>query len=219
MSSLRCGIDYYGTDPNNLFVDKLNEFYNDYQSLRRDCPKCKIYCQGSEEFIEELENKVGVAFSSPPYFNLEDYKVGNQSYKQGMTYDNWVKSYLRPTFQNIYRYLVNDGYFIINIKDFDKIPLEQTCKDVALECGFIFHKNEELKQSFRVVKSKDSDTERIDVSQNENIYVFTKIEKKEKNLFDFNVNNDIIEIRAKKEHIVKETKEQNEDKKEFVDLW
>ena len=101
MSSLRCGINYYGTDPNYLLVDKLNEFYNDYKSLRRDCPNCKIYCQGSEDFIEELENKVGVAFSSPPYFNLEDYKVGNQSYKQGMNYDNWVNSYLRPTFKNI----------------------------------------------------------------------------------------------------------------------
>ena len=70
-----------------------------------------------------------------------------------------------------------------------------------------------------MIKSKDSDTERIDVSQNENIYVFTKIEKKEENLFDFNINNDIIEIRAKKEHIVKEIKEQDEDRKEFVDLW
>ena len=218
MCSLRAGINYYGTDPNYLLVDKLNQFYDDYKSLSPYTPNKKIYCQGSEVFIPELENKIGLAFSSPPYFNLEDYKVGNQSYKEGTTFDDWVNDYLRPTFKNIYRYLVNDGYFIINIKDFDNIPLEQTCKDVAIECGFIFHKYEELKQSFRVVKDTSEESERKEVSQNENIYVFTKVKKDENNLFDFVIDNKQIEIREKREHKVKEQKEQ-EDENELIDLW
>lgn len=219
MCSLRAGINYFGTDPNYELVDKLNEFYDDYKSISPYTPNKQIWCQGSEVYIPELHNKIGLAFSSPPYFNLEDYKIGNQSYKEGTTFEMWVDNYLRPTFKNIYDYLIDDGYFIINIKDFDNIPLEQTCKDVAKECGFIFYKNEELKQSFRVVASKDSDTERIDVSQNENIYVFTKVEKKDTNLFDFKIENKEIEIREKKEHKIKEQKEEQQEIVNLVDLW
>ena len=32
---------------------------------------------------------------------------------------------MRPTIANIYKYLIEDGYFIINVKNFDKYELEE----------------------------------------------------------------------------------------------
>ena len=81
---------------------------------------------------------MGLAFSSPPYFNFEDYKYGNQSYKEGTSYEDWKENYLRPTFKNIYKYLIEDGYFLINIKNLKKYPLVEDSLKIAQECGFIF---------------------------------------------------------------------------------
>ena len=68
------------------------------------------------------------------------------------------------------------------------------------------------------MKDTSEESERKEVSQNENIYVFTKVKKDENNLFDFVIDNKQIEIREKREHKVEEQKEQ-EDENELIDLW
>ena len=70
--------NYFGTDPNETLCIKLNEcgkFLEDNGILNSLLinNKYKIYCQGSEDFIPELENTIDIAFSSPPYFDLEIY--------------------------------------------------------------------------------------------------------------------------------------------------
>ena len=90
-------------------------------------------------FIPELENSIGFAFSSPPYFNLEDYKIGNQSWHEGVTYDSWKEEYLNKTIQNIYKYLIHDGCFAININNFNKYnnyDLVGDTYDLAISNGF-----------------------------------------------------------------------------------
>ena len=37
---------------------------------------------------------------------------------QDTSYEDWQELYLRPTFRNIKEYLIDDGYFMINIKDY-----------------------------------------------------------------------------------------------------
>ena len=81
---------------------------------------------------------MGLAFSSPPYYNLEDYKIGNQSYKIGVTYDVWKMNYLIPTIKNIYKYLINDGFFCINIKNFKHYNLVEDVRIIAENVGFSF---------------------------------------------------------------------------------
>ncbi len=98
-----------------------------------------IYGQGSEEFIPQLENQIGFGFSSPPYFNLEDYKIGNQSYKPGVSYEEWKKNYLEPTIKNTYKYLIDDGFFAININNFNNYndyDLVGDTYEIALSSGF-----------------------------------------------------------------------------------
>lgn len=104
-SAMKHCINYYGTDPNYLLVDRLNKYAKTFKQETLSRSNVKIYCQGSEIFIPELKGKIGLAFSSPPYFYLEDYKYGNQSWKQGVTYEQWLENYMKPTIANIYIYI------------------------------------------------------------------------------------------------------------------
>ena len=76
LSALSLGINYYGSDPNTELVEQLNSLEKEYRKVTRVDSLVKLYPKGSEIFIPELENKIGLSFSSPPYFNLEDYRVG-----------------------------------------------------------------------------------------------------------------------------------------------
>ena len=143
LSSLRNNINYYGTDPNYLLTHRLNEMGKSYNKINKTNRKFNIYTQGSEVFIPELENKIGLCFSSPPYFGLEDYKIGNQSYTNGITYDNWLNVFLKNTMNNCKRYLINNGYLLVNINDYDKYKLYEDTKQLCLNLGFEFI--EELK--------------------------------------------------------------------------
>lgn len=126
--------------------------------------------QGSEIFVNEWENKVGVAFSSPPYFNCESYRIGKQSYIEGVTtYDEWKNNYLFPTIDNIRRYLIDEGYFLINVKNITNkvgqrgtFNIEDDVKDYALKHGFYFICYEALKVAKRQnFIHKDSSDEKI----------------------------------------------------------
>ena len=174
LPSLQKKINYYGTDPNYLLCEKLEELKNDYKStqLRNENIETVIKCCGSETFIKEWVGKMGLAFSSPPYFNLEDYKIGNQSYTKGTTYQNWLENYMLPTFMNISNYLTDDGFFIVNIKDYAGYPLEEDTKKCAEMCGFYLYDVEKLSNNKR--NSSIGGGEFMVVDNDENIYVFAK---------------------------------------------
>ena len=91
LSSLKHNINYYGTDPNFMLVKKLIKINKNYKIVNNLDTSCDptghaslitdIRCQGSEIFIREWTGKMGMIFSSPPYYRLEDYKIGEQSIK------------------------------------------------------------------------------------------------------------------------------------------
>nr|DAT28481.1 MAG TPA: Putative modification methylase [Caudoviricetes sp.] len=143
-SALINNIDYYGTDPNFLLVNKLNEFKNDWCDYFNQTTNVDIKYQGSEIFVPEWENKMGLAFSSPPYYNLEDYKHGNQSYNENVSYNDWLENYLKPTFMNVYRYLINDGYLVLNINNFKNYDLVGDSSNIINQIGFKYVGNEKL---------------------------------------------------------------------------
>jgi hypothetical protein len=171
-TSLLNNINYYGTDPNYILVERLNQLTNDYKEQIKNCDSIvDIKPQGSEIFIPELENKIGLAFSSPPYYNLEDYKIGNQSYKDGVSYQQWLDSYLTPTIKNIYKYLIKDGIFAINVKNFGESKIYNLLNDskkIILENGFVFLEEQELQNIMRKKNTGDM------LNNNEVIMVFKK---------------------------------------------
>lgn len=83
-----------------------------------------------------MGGRIGLAFSSPPYYNEEDYIIGDQSYKPGVSYSDWVENYLRKTIQNIYFYLIDDGVFCVNVKNIGEYRLEDDIVKIAEEEGF-----------------------------------------------------------------------------------
>lgn len=143
LATLRNNIHYYGTDPNNELVDRLVEITEDYRKVNPENKSCvSIKCQGSQTFIPEMEGKIGLCFSSPPYFSLEDYQIGEeQSYRKGMTYQEWRDSFIGPTVENCFKYLVHGGYFIFNVKSFrdyatnETYPIERDFLYFALKMG------------------------------------------------------------------------------------
>lgn len=158
------GVNYYGTDPNYDLVKKIEEMldvFSNFKPVFRD-----IRIQGSETFIPEWENKMGLAFSSPPYFNLEEYCVGDQSIKD-RNYDQWLSHYWEETVKNIDKYLIPEGYFLLNIKSFDKYDLEGDMRKIAEENGFIHTHSEQLENQSRPKNS-------YDILNDEVILVFRK---------------------------------------------
>lgn len=143
LSALSSNIHYYGTDPNNELVDRLDEIATDYKKANPTNTSCvSIKCQGSQTFVPEWESRMGLCFSSPPYFSLEDYQIGEeQSYKKGMTYAEWRDSFIGPTVENCFKYLVPGGYFIFNVKSFrdyatnETYPIERDFLYFALKAG------------------------------------------------------------------------------------
>jgi len=139
IGALKNKVNYFGTDPNYLLCDRLKDLAQTYKETIRECnSSVDIRCIGSEIYIPEYENKMGLAFSSPPYFCLEDYKVGEQSYKDGVLYQDWLENYMSKTIENIYKYLVDDGYFLINVNNFDEFCLVSDTKKIAESVGFTY---------------------------------------------------------------------------------
>lgn len=168
IGAMKSSINYYGTDPNYELIGKLREMDAFIRNLIPLAKQTKLYCQGSEELIDELIDQIDFAFTSPPYFNLEDYKVGNQSYKDGTTYDEWKSNYLEPTINNIYRYLKEDGYCGINIKNLKKYNLLDDSIDLFEKAGFRFLCFETLEIGSRATPDGDM------LNNDEKIAIFSK---------------------------------------------
>ena len=137
LSALSLGINYYGSDPNTELVEQLNSLEKEYRKVTRADSLVELYPQGSEIFIPELENKIGLSFSSPPYFNLEDYRVGEQSYKVGTSYGDWLKNFVEPMLTNLYRYAINNGIIAINVKNFNGNNLYNDIFKMCKELGLV----------------------------------------------------------------------------------
>ena len=170
LSALKHGINYYGTDPNYVLVDRLNELHNKYVEVNGNNSVVDIRCEGAETYIDEFNNKMDFIFSSPPYFDKEDYKIGKQSYVEGMSYQEWLDTFIKKLVNNSYKYLKDDGYFGINIKNYpDKGQnmLDDIC-EIILNSGFELVAIEDVVNKVRCLGSASWDkhtNKKIDISE------------------------------------------------------
>ena len=148
-------LHYIGTDPNpdNLGIyERVANYYNThcFQSnpfFGKERPNSyEVYSLGSE-VIGDDENflkyfgKLDFVFTSPPYFNREQYSQDeNQSFKKFSAYEDWRDNFLKPTLTTAFNFLKNDRYICWNIADIKVgenkyIPLEQDSIDVIESLG------------------------------------------------------------------------------------
>lgn len=165
--SARKKIHYVGTDPNpDNFISELGksryeyvaDFYNKncvdnttdefdkFFQMESNANTFHLFQDGSEVIqnnpdFQQYKGKLDLAFTSPPYFNREQYSQDeNQSFKAYGEYEDWRDNFLKPTLTTIYEYLKNDRYILWNIADI-KIgsntyyPLEGDSRKILEELG------------------------------------------------------------------------------------
>ena len=105
---------YIGVEPNTETVNYLN-YLNDVIDEATGV-RGTIIQSVSEQYQPD---DIDLAFSSPPYFNLEKYSdEETQCMVQFKTEDEWFEGYVAPTMENIKRGLNDDGIFATNIADY-----------------------------------------------------------------------------------------------------
>ena len=106
--------NYIGVEPNTETVNYLN-YLNDVIDEATGV-RGTIIQSVSEQYQPD---DIDLAFSSPPYFNLEKYSnEETQCMVQFKTEDEWFEGYVAPTMENIKRGLNDDGIFATNIADY-----------------------------------------------------------------------------------------------------
>lgn len=166
LSSMRNNVNYYGTDPNNLLIRRLQTIHKKYDEINNTETFIDIRPIGSENFIPEWKNKMGLIFSSPPYYILEDYKIGKQSIKN-KNYAEWLELYMLKTMENCKKYLIKGGYLLVNIKNVLKYNLYDDTKNILKRIGLKYIGFETLTNIKRPSGSKNINTD-------EKIMVFYK---------------------------------------------
>jgi len=106
--------NYVGVDPNTETVKYLNYF--------NECIEEAVGVKGTiiQNVSEEYQpSDIDLAFSSPPYFNLEKYSdEDTQCMVRYKTLDDWFNGYVAPTIERIYTGLNREGIFATNIADY-----------------------------------------------------------------------------------------------------
>jgi len=147
-------LHYIGTDPNpdtKGRYEAVADFYNDNciegNNFWGDMKNTyEVFQDGSEVIgnnsdFQKYKGKLDFVFTSPPYFNREQYSQDeNQSFKKFDAYTDWRDHFLKPTLTTAFEYLQPDRYLCWNIADIkvgtDKyIPLEQDSIDVIESLG------------------------------------------------------------------------------------
>jgi len=173
IGSSNMNYNYTAVDPNTETVNYLQYF----NSLIKQATGVEgtIVQSVSEDY---QPGDVDLAFSSPPYFNLEKYSdEPTQCMVNYTTLDEWFDGYVVPTMTNIHNGLNNDGVFATNIADYktygQKEPVE-VCErwvETAEKIGFKHTGTIKMMLNTRPGVGNDKLAGR---EKFEGVYVFTK---------------------------------------------
>lgn len=113
---------YIGTDPSTKTYEGLKEMKKDFFNLYDSDKKVKLIKLGSENYLPN-ESSLDLCFTSPPYFNVEQYSnEETQSYIKFPKIDKWLEGFLGRTIKNCVHGLKDGGYLIINIDNVITYP-------------------------------------------------------------------------------------------------
>lgn len=113
-------IDMIGIDviPNVVDIStELHKEYNESKTFLEEQKTCKIYLCPSEDidekhaFCTRYNNYFDTVFFSPPYYDLEQYVGGEQSWEKFKTYEDWLEGYWRKTVELCHKTLKPGGTF------------------------------------------------------------------------------------------------------------
>ena len=127
--------EYIGLDPCQLQVDGLKNAYKTIEALDLTKTKVEIRRKCAEvEMRTEQTSSYDLIFTSPPYFNCEQYSTeSSQSYIMYPTYKEWQEKFLSVVISESYRLLKPNGFFILNVADVKDAPIATDAKKLANE--------------------------------------------------------------------------------------
>ncbi len=137
--------EYECCEPSTKSYEGLLNLKNTYPYLKK---VIKVNNLCAEDYVPR-KNHFDLAFTSPPYFNTEEYSTEDtQSYLKYPSYEEWRENFLRKMIHNCHIGLKENGILIINIANVSTAPtLEQDTVSLAMEEGFI------LKDTLKLILS------------------------------------------------------------------
>ena len=163
---------YIGVDPNK---DNVSGYDKQIQLIRNINKSFDIDYEisGSEIYHEKWCDVADFAFSSPPYFDLEKYSEDDtQAYVAWPVYTDFLENYWRPTVQNAYKYLKDDGIFALNIKNKQEHKYWDDFSAIVVQEGFVLKELLNVASTTTDVLKYDNGYGKRDLS--EHIGLFTK---------------------------------------------
>lgn len=109
---------YVGLDPNERLHPLYKQFV-DFYSEKIDSKQFDFHCSPAEDFdYTSYENMFDLVFTSPPYFNRENYTYDDtQSWVRYRSIESWLENFLFKTVNKVSKTIKKDGHLIINISD------------------------------------------------------------------------------------------------------
>ena len=177
LAAMSLRYNYIGVDP--LTSDNINDMIKFYKDSKELCIPgshiCYSICSQDDVLYELLPDNIDLAFSCPPYFNLEVYsKDATQSYNQYSNYNDWLEYYWRPTIKICHNKLKNAGKLVFIIKDrYGKLDLKEGMEKIIFEEGFEFVESLQYKTSVNHLSNKVNTGRNI--KNNEYILTYAKL--------------------------------------------
>ena len=177
LAAMSLRYNYIGVDP--LTSDNINDMIKFYKNSKElyipGSHICYNVCSQDEVLYELLPNNIDLAFSCPPYFNLEVYsKDATQSYNQYSNYNDWLEYYWRPTIKICHNKLKDAGKLVFIIKDrYGKLDLKEGMEKIIFEEGFKFVESLQYKTSVNHLSNKVNTGRNI--KNNEYILTYAKL--------------------------------------------
>lgn len=119
--SKKLGLHYIGYDINEPLVKRLRELNMDMRIKGEKTPS-EIRLQDFTQFDQEMVGVADVIMTSPPYYDLEDYRHGDQK-QEYLSYEQWLEQFVHPFMDNCFSYLKDGKYCLINVKDYNRHEL------------------------------------------------------------------------------------------------
>jgi SAM-dependent methyltransferase len=138
-------VSYTGIDPSEKTYFGLVETQKFIKEVYSDFSSRLINGCAEEELIFLRDSSFNFCFTSPPYFDTEEYDFKDtQSYIRYNDYGLWKEGFLMPMMKNIFRVLKNNCYFLINIGEFGSYNISQDIEKLALNAGFTLEERKNI---------------------------------------------------------------------------
>lgn len=153
IGTLAAGASYVGCEPDPRTFAGLQGILAD---IGREAD---LYNEPAEARLPQLPSEsVDMILTSPPYFTLELYTGGDQSVKEGMTWEQWVTTWLRPVVHEALRCLRPGGVSCWSVKNISRAqPLADVVRDLHAEQGYTLAEAFTLKGPGRPGATKPSE--------------------------------------------------------------